>query len=301
MTTSDAILTRLFLAIGIVSRHLTRRGRMRLGTFIGVVFRSISARRRSITLDNIAKAFPNASATEVDRIYRGAYQNMGIVFAELVALPGVSREELTDQVTIHGIHEPVDCLNNGRPVVMISAHYGNWEYLALVGGLLFPTPMSVVVHPQRNSPANDILDSYRSKYGNLLLPMRAAARPLVKVMEGGGVAAFLLDQNGHPEKDPWINFMGRPTPTYEAPAALALKYNAAVFCLFADRLPDGRYEATIQQLPTDDLDYTKEGIVELTRRHVAALETVVRRRPELWSWQHRRWRYQPPAGKDMSA
>lgn len=299
MSVTNTIITKLLLGVGVVSRRLSRRGRVRLGSMVGVVFRMISARRRAITRDNIEKAYPKATSKEVQRIFNGAYQNMGIVMAELVALPGVTREELLDQVAIHGSEPAVERLKNGLPIVLISAHYGNWEYLAIRGGMLLPTPMTVVVHPQRNSPANDILDSYRSKYGNILIPMRAAARQLVKVMEGGGAAAFLLDQNGHPEKDPWINFMGRPTPTYEAPAALALKYRAAVYCLFANRLPDGRYEAHIQEIPTHDLEYTKEDIVELTRRHVAALEKVVRNRPELWSWQHRRWRYQPPAQRDV--
>jgi len=55
-------------------------------------------------------------------------------------------------------------------------------------------------------------------------------------------------------------------------------------------MTDGRYVAPIRELPMDDLSNDRDGIRELTRRHVAVLEEQLRRRPELWSWQHRRWR-----------
>jgi KDO2-lipid IV(A) lauroyltransferase len=63
-----------------------------------------------------------------------------------------------------------------------------------------------------------------------------------------------------------------------------------MFTIFAERNPDGRYTATFQRIPSDDLRPDKDGIAELTRRHVAALEEAIRKRPDLWVWQHRRWK-----------
>lgn len=295
MTFGDTIITKLLLAVGAVSRSLSIRGRLRLGAAIGWMLRAASPQRRAITRDNVSRALANASPAHCRTIVAASYANLGIVLAELLALPALSHKDLLDQVSMPGFDRVIERHKRGLPTILLSAHYGNWEYLAIVAGLLLEAPISIVVHPQSNEAANSILDSYRTMHGNILLPMHNAARSLVKVLSGGGTAAFLVDQHGHPEKDPWIPFMGRPTPTYEAPAALALKFNAPIFCTFAERLDDGRYVARFDEIDMSDLEYTTDGVLELTRRHVRALEDAINARPELWSWQHRRWRSEPPA------
>jgi KDO2-lipid IV(A) lauroyltransferase len=67
-----------------------------------------------------------------------------------------------------------------------------------------------------------------------------------------------------------------------------------MFVAFAERLEDGRYSAVIRRIPHEDLQCTPEGITELTKRHVQALEEAIRKHPELWAWQHKRWKHQPP-------
>ncbi len=297
MSISNSIITRLLLAVGFVSRRSTVAGRIALGKLIGRVLQHASSRRRTITAENVAKALPHLDSNDQQSIVRGAYENLGIVLAELLATPTMTKSKLLEQVSMPGFDKVIDRHEKGLPTILLSAHYGNWEYLAIVAGILLEAPIAIVVHPQSNAMVNEILDSYRTMFGNILLPMHAAARPLVKLLAGGGTAAFLVDQHGHPEKDPWIDFMGRPTPTYEAPAALALRFNAPIFCTFAERLPDGRYVARFEEIDMSDLSNTKEDILELTRRHVHALEKAIHQRPELWSWQHRRWRYEPPVSE----
>lgn len=297
MSVSNRIITSLLLAVGFVSRRCSAAGRITLGKLIGRVLQLASSRRRMITAENVAKALPHLDSKDQHSIVRGAYENLGIVLVELLAMPGMTRSKLLQQVSMPGFDKVIERHKKGLPTILLSAHYGNWEYLAVVAGILLEAPIAIVVHPQSNASANEILDSYRTMFGNVLLPMHAAARPLVKLLSGGGTAAFLVDQHGHPDKDPWIDFMGRPTPTYEAPAALALRFNAPIFCTFAERSPDGHYIARFEEIDMSDLSNTKEDIVELTRRHVHALEKAIHQRPELWSWQHRRWRYEPPASK----
>ncbi|MBM4177889.1 MAG: lysophospholipid acyltransferase family protein [Ignavibacteria bacterium] len=301
MGLGNSIITKLMLVMGAVSGRLSVRARVALGKRIGRILMRASSKRRAITVENVATSLRGATKESISDIVRSAYENLGIVLAELVALKSATREDLLKQVVMPGFDKVIERHKAGLPTILLSAHYGNWEYLAVVAGLLLEAPISIVVHPQSNAEANAVLDSYRTKFGNILLPMHNAARSLVKTLSGGGTVAFLVDQHGHPEKDPWISFMGRATPTYEAPAALALRFDAPIFCTFAERLPDGSYVARFDEIAMSDLDNTKEGILELTRRHVRALEDAIHKKPELWSWQHRRWRYEPPASKAGAA
>jgi KDO2-lipid IV(A) lauroyltransferase len=258
--------------------------------------RGISAKRAGITAGNIAMAYPEMPLERQRVILNESYENLGIVLAELLAIPSVKSEELADRVEIRGLEPILQRQHNGLPTILLTAHYGNWEYGAMAAGVHLGAPISIVYHPQSNASADRILSGYRSKFGNVLIPMGNAARTMVKLLTSGGTIGVIVDQHGVAEKDPWITFMGRPTPTYEAPAALALRFNAPIYFSCCDRRHDGRYVVEFSEVPMSDLDNSRQGVIELTKRHVRMLEDVIHRRPGQWAWQHRRWRKDPPEG-----
>ena len=290
MSFAEWIITKSLLALGSVAQALSHVSRQRLGSFLGRRMMGLSPKRRAITADNIAQAIPHLDSKAQAHVMRRSYENLGIVMTELLCIPAMNKSELTSMVKIPGFERVLDRHHQGKPTIFLSAHYGNWEYLAITAGILLNAPVTIVAHPQSNAAIDQRINSYRTRFGNEVIAMGEAARPLVKTLSAGGTVAFLVDQYGQHDKDPWIEFMGRQTPTYEAPAALALRYNAPIFYAFAERLPDGSYHAPIKELPMDDLKNDHSGIVELTKRHVRVLEDAIHICPHLWSWQHRRWR-----------
>lgn len=254
----------------------------------------LDRKRLRITRDNIDQAFPDADAGWKGAVVSGSYVNLGICLAELMILPSMSKEELLRRVRISGLDEVKSRLDQGLPTVLVSGHLGNWEWMAVAAGLILEHPLVIVTHPQRNAVLDALLNSYRTLHGNKLVSMHNAARSLVATMKEGGVVAFLADQHASAERDPWIAFFGRETPTYAAPAALALRMHAALYFGTAVRQDDGTYIVNVRQLPSDDLDDSPESIRQLTCRHVQALQDVVTEHPQLWSWQHRRWRSPKP-------
>ncbi|MBU3678637.1 MAG: lysophospholipid acyltransferase family protein [Candidatus Kapabacteria bacterium] len=286
----------LLRALGGASRCLSWSGRGYFGSLIGAVLRGASAKRAGITAKNIRMSFPELSESGKRAILKESYQNLGIVLAELVAVPSVTTEDLLDRVVLIGFEAIIERQRSGLPTILLTAHYGNWEYGAMAAGAALGAPISIVYHPQSNAIADRILNSYRTKFGNELIPMGNAARTMVKLLANGGTIGIIVDQHGVAEKDPWITFMGRPTPTYEAPAALALRFNAPIYYTVCDRRDDGRYVVEFTSVPMSDLQNDRHGVVELTKRHVRMLEDSIRKRPGLWSWQHRRWRHDPPPG-----
>lgn len=296
MSLADRLTTDVLLALGAISQRLSWTHRRALGVQLGRIMRVVSAKRAGITARNIAMAYPELPKARQRTILNESYENLGIVLAELLAIPSVQTEELAARVEIRGLEPILERQRNGLPNILLTAHYGNWEYGAMAAGIYLGAPISIVYHPQSNSSADRILSGYRSKFGNVLIPMGNAARTMVRLLSGGETIGVIVDQHGVAEKDPWITFMGRPTPTYEAPAALALRFNAPIFFSCCDRRDDGRYVVEFSEVPMGDLDNSRQGIIELTKRHVRMLEEAIRRRPGQWAWQHRRWRRDPPEG-----
>lgn len=281
-----------YTVISILSAVLQKCGlrcTRKFGKMLGLLL-MLQTKRRMITYDNISKAYPGHSDEWKGALVRGAYVNLGITFAEMLYSKALSADDLINQVTFSGLDVVAERARNGLPSILLSGHFGNWEYLAMAAGVCLHKPLTIVVHPQHNAYLDAELNTIRTRFGNIVVPMHKAARTLVRTIQEGGIVAFLADQHASADHDPQIEFFGRPTPTYGAPAALALKFNVPMFLGTAVRHDTGKYSVNVQPVPSADLSDNPESVIELTHRHVAMLESEIRANPHLWSWQHRRWR-----------
>jgi len=130
--------------------------------------------------------------------------------------------------------------------------------------------------------------------GNRIVPMANAARTIFDAIRKKEVIALIVDQSADWEKDIFIDFFGRPAATYEAPAKLSYKFDVPILIGFAVRQPDFTYFVDIIELDRSGLDRSDNPVEELTKRHVKILEDAIRKNPELWAWQHKRWKHTPP-------
>jgi len=252
---------------------------------VGALAWAVGVRRR-VTLINLRLAWPELPEREIRRLGRRVYRRITTVLLELPRLGWMSREELERTVVIDNA-ELLD-LARARGALLLSAHLGNWELLAVAAGVVSGVPFSVIVKPQRDG---GVLDRMRSAHGNRTIPVARAAREASTILRAGGIVAMLADQSTAPP-DPFIPLFGIPTSTFSTPARLALRHGVPVVIGYA--LWEGTtYRAVLELLPTGDLEDTPEGVMELTRRYVAHMENAVRRAPDQWLWTHRKWKHTP--------
>ena len=283
----------LFLFIGFVSSKLSVRCRMKLGSFFGDLIRVISKKRTAITFDNIEKALPELSKSEINAIVRDSYRNISISICEMLSFKYLDKSDFYNYIEFEDFHILRDKVTSKKGAILMSGHFGNWELLAFAAGLLLDEPILIIVKPQSNFFIDRLFNEIRTHRGNKVVSSYAAALPIVKTIKNGGAIALLADQSATKDKDVFVDFFLRPAATYEAPADLALRFNVPMVAAFAIRQSDGTYKSRIIEIPHDDLSYNKNDILELTRRHVKALEDAIRLYPGLWSWQHRRWKHSP--------
>ncbi|NQW30159.1 MAG: lysophospholipid acyltransferase family protein [Ignavibacteria bacterium] len=283
-------------AMGWLSGKLSNSGRYSLGKAAGSVMRKLDSKRWNITLDNLQKAFPERAESQRHHVAIGAYENLGQVLVETIALPSMSAIDITRSMKINGIDQLQYRAKNKLPSILLSGHFGNWEYLAASAGISMNAPITVVTHNMRNHAVNERVNAYRTAYGNKVISMDRAAKTLVHEMRNGGAVAFLVDQFADSDKNPLTTFFGRQTPTYGAPALLALRFQVPIFYAFAVRTGPGTYSADLIQLDITGIPSNAEGVRRLTQMHVDVLESAIRLHPDHWSWQHRRWRPEQTVG-----
>ncbi len=289
----EYLITGILFVLCKIAQSINDSTRIALGKRIGDMLRLLSKKRYNITFDNISKSFPEKSDIECKNIAVDSYRNLGITMIELMAIPKLTEQELKNKIIYENIELIEEKRKLGNGVILLSGHYGNWELLAYTAGYFTGITVSIIVKPQRNETADKILNSYRTNHNNTVVSMYNAARTIVTQLRKGNMIALLADQSATKDKDIFVDFFGRPAATYESPAAMALRLNAPIVMGFAVRQKDGTYRVKLDEIPFNDIKDHEDAVKILTERHVQALENQIRIRPDLWAWQHKRWKHTP--------
>ncbi|MCX7635359.1 MAG: lysophospholipid acyltransferase family protein, partial [Syntrophales bacterium] len=246
-----------------------------------------------ITLHNLRRAYPEKPWPELLAIAKGAYRHLGIVAAEFFSIPRINRENIHEWVEFEGLENFDRAYGEGKGILSIVAHFGNWEMMT-VAFPLARKPLDIVYRPL-DSPVLDNLTSWvRLLNGNTLIPKGGSGRTIRRLLGENRVIGILSDQNVSVREGVFVDFFGRPACTAVGLAVLAMQTGAPVLPAFMPRMPDGRYRFILgEPVPVDNTGDYERDLVTNTQRFTKIVEGMVRRYPEQWFWLHQRWKTKP--------
>ncbi|MFQ5972970.1 MAG: lysophospholipid acyltransferase family protein [Alphaproteobacteria bacterium] len=237
---------------------------------------------------NLRLIFPEKPEPEIREIVRGMWDNLARVLAEYPHLPEFVDGPARDRIDLVGAEHVDKALAEGRMLLFVSAHYGNWEVapaLALHRGL----PIHLVYRSPNNPVADWLVRRIRRHTAvGLLRKSQLGTRQMVKVVRDGGVLGILADQKL--SEGVSVPFLGRPAMTPTVVADMALKYGALPIPVRVERTHGSRFRVTVHR----PLEFESSGdrardVREAVRRMNDVIGAWIRERPEQWLWLHRRW------------
>jgi KDO2-lipid IV(A) lauroyltransferase len=247
--------------------------------------------RKDVVFDNLKNAFPEFSQAEINKIAYGSYKNFALTLVEILYLPFMSQDQLEKVVEYKNISLINQRYDEKKGVILLSAHFGNWEYCAISVGVQLQKKLSVLVKPQRNPYVNNWMNRARTKWTNDIVPLGVSIRNVYSVLANKGIVAMVADQRG-PEESIKLDFFGRKTSVYTGPAILSLKMNIPIIYGITIRQPDLNYIAYIEEVSREDLpNEYDEQVKVLSERMLKYLEDIIRKYPEQWLWMHKRWKH----------
>jgi KDO2-lipid IV(A) lauroyltransferase len=276
----------------------------RLAEFLAAIIHQVVPRkltRYQVAFENIRRAYPDRSDARIDRMILAMWRNLFRMVFEIMLLPRKLRlDNVVEILDFRDRKGVVSALCSGRPVLVLSAHYGNWEMAVSIFGL-FAFRMGVVARDLDNPFLDRWFRAFRRYTGHQLISKSGGANTMVSLLERNGALALLGDQDAG-SSGLFVDFFGRPASTFKSIGLLALEYGALICVGYARRL-EGQISAT--GLPRFELgceeiidprEHTSaNALTEITQRYTAAIERVVRRAPEQYFWLHRRWKSLPKA------
>jgi KDO2-lipid IV(A) lauroyltransferase len=265
------------------------------GILIAWVVYLLFGRLRRVGMRNLQIAFPEKSSSERRSLLRGMTVSLGRLLAEFCLFPRYSRENIGQVAVYQGFENFESAERLGKGVLLLTGHVGGWEIGSFMHSI-HGHPMNIVVRPLDNPYLNRMAESYRSRFGNRLLPKHDFARGLLAAMHKGETVGILMDTNMTPPQGDFVPFFSELACTATGLARVAMKTGAAVvpaFTVWDDHLLKYKvlFEPAIQLVRTGDLN---QDVLANTALFNQAIEAVVRKYPDQWLWVHRRWKTRPP-------
>ena len=276
--------------ISFCARLLPYRFAVASGGMLGYFAYYLLSRERNRAIAHLSAVFPERGANWARQMAHRTFTHLGKSLLEVMA---INPRKIQSYVTFRGLEHLAAAVAQGKGVVFVTGHIGNWEIMG--GAVADKYSLSVVAAPIEPEPVNDMIVALRASIGvrTILRSRPGAAKELIRVFRENRILGILIDQDTDVESA-FVDFMGRPAWTPTAAAQMALKFGAPVMFGYVQRGSDNRHTITIEgPLKLIQTGDSEEDIRTNTAMFTKKIENAILKNPEQWVWMHRRWRRQP--------
>ena len=269
-------------------RILPRSLALGLGAALGR-FGRLSARERGRVRGNLQQAFPEWDEERLSRVERQVFRHLGIVGVEVLRLGGWNGRRVMQDFAIEGLEHLREAEAQGKGVLLMSAHIGFWESIALMLPSLGYTHIAGVAKTIRNAYITRYMAHQRLKHGGMLIDAHRGAAKIVRALSEKRILVILMDQRTAVNEGVLVPFFGREASTTPIVAKIAAKQGVPVIPCFVYRNPEHSYRMVFEPALELDEDKGEEALVSNTALMTERIEQAIRRDPGQWCWNYRRW------------
>jgi KDO2-lipid IV(A) lauroyltransferase len=264
-----------------------------LAGFVAWLLRDVFRYRVRVVRDNLRGAMPELGESGQRQVLRRHYGALAEVLFELPRVAVMSAAELRERLRMPDMPAVHAELARGRPVLVVTAHQCNWEWLLQALALDLGVPFLAAYKPPHSPGADRLMLALRGRFGVRMVPGKRLLREVLRHRGQPHAMGMVADQMPTSSAGRvWLKFLGRDTAFFPGPAEVARLGAYSAYFLALRRLRRGYYEVRFEPLADagDNLD-----VPTFTARYAARLEAEIRAYPADWAWTHRRWKLQPPA------
>jgi len=256
--------------------------------------------RREVVRANLLRVYPNWTNAQRLAVERDFYDFLGGLIWDLIWSSLGSKD-----FGKHKIHwenpEVMETLaSQNQSLVLLTSHYGNWEWIAQAMGSRFEHRLWFVYKPIQWSAGENWLLRWRSKRHVLPIALKELRTCLAAELPSPSqpIALYLGADQSPTSLSRWIssNFLDQPTAVYQGPEELCRTYGLTpVWISIRPLVQRGSYAIRFV-LPPQDWSKGEHG--SLMHWYMASLSKQIYAAPAFWLWTHRRWKLNAVLGLD---
>ena len=255
-----------------------------LGYFIGKTFGPFF-RSKKIIENNLNKFDTSLTSEKINKISKEMWGNYGRILSEYPYISNFRKGDLDKYIKIENV-ERLEEVKRGQPVVFISAHFSNFELLAMVIEKT-GVNLSAIYRPLNNKMVNSIMEPLRKKYicKKQIKKGLNGVREALKYFKKGISIAIMIDQRV--SEGERINFFNYPAHTTTIPSQFVKKFGCKIQPVHIERYDKINFKISFDEQITMD-DNADDAFISL--RLNQWLEEKIRKNPSQWIWSHDRWK-----------
>lgn len=259
-------------------------GARRFGARVGRLAWTLRVRR-----SHVLRAMERTGIHDAERQARAMYASLGTYIGEFLWFASLKKRRVAEVVSIHP--ESLAVLNAARargPVILATAHLGNWELAAM--RVAEEMPLSVVVHPLHDRKLAAFVDDVRTARGVQTIEPGGALQNSLRALRDGRVVAVLVDQVPRKREHGYAaQFMGARAWIEKSAALLTERVRGTLLVAAAQTGQRGSQQLRVlSEIRYDETDnaWVKNATLKASR----AVEAAILEEPSMWLWLHKRWR-----------
>ena len=254
------------------------------GCFLGKTFGPFFKSKKIIN-NNLIKFDNSLTPEKIENITKEMWGNYGRILSEYPYISSFRKGDLDEYIKIEN-KEKLEEVKKGQPVVFISAHFSNFELMAMAiekAGV----NLSAVYRPLNNKMVNSIMEPLRKKYickNQIKKGINGVRESLINFKQGVSVAIMIDQRVSEGEK---INFFSYPAYTTTIPAQFAKKFGCKIQPVHIERYDKINFKITFDKpIVIEENDNNASISLKLNQW----LENKIRKNPSQWIWTHNRWK-----------
>jgi KDO2-lipid IV(A) lauroyltransferase len=263
-----------------------------IGVFFGKLWFAFDRKHRFIAIHNLKKIYSDKmSFREIKKLARKNLIFHAVTTVEILRLKRLSPEQIMDEIEeVEGFENFLKAKKSNRPVFLLSAHFGNWELMALSAPLILGEPIHLIARKLDFEPMDSLIKNIRKKTGNIVIDKKQSATMISGILRKNGVVGVLTDQRALINFSVEVPFMGHMSRTNRGLALFDLRYKPEIVPIFCYRLKNGRYKMKFYPPIKRPLKSNfKKDLIKYTEIYNKVISDKIYETPDHWFWFHDRW------------
>lgn len=240
---------------------------------------------------NLNFCFPQFSKEKHEEIVRATYLNFGFFASEFLRNQKLNKAQILQKT--HFINENllIDALKTARPIIVTTAHQGNWELFSVAMAAKFGA-ISVVGRKLDSAVMDEILSEKRRKFDIELIDKKGGAKDILRALKNGRILGILVDQNTAKSDGLECEFFGRKILHTPSAGILAQKTNALIICAFVRKNTQNLRDTDIVFTRTIDVKTLGENaIIKATQIQSDETQNFIAQDPREYFWFHKKFKH----------
>ena len=259
-----------------------------LAKFLSTLQYLLSKQDRISVRNNLKAILPAIDESHLKKYTKNVFINFGLYLAAFFGFKQLDRGYIKKNVIIEGIEYVDQALSQGKGLIIVSAHIGNWELGGVILGML-GYPVNAITLTHKHKAVNAFFNRQRELKGFHVIPFENAVRGSLEALSRNEIVCILGDRD-FTQGGQLLDFLGKPTVIPKGPAVFSLRNKTPLIAAFTIREKNNKFRFSFNPpIEFNPCGEYEKDVRLLTQTYLKQIEDCILKYPDQWSMFRRYW------------